>query len=59
MLSCESCLHKAVCKYRESAEALLMAAIELAGKEEMQSGSFTISLKCKHEIKLNNETGTR
>ena len=58
-MSCESCLHKAVCKYRESAEALLIAAIELAGKEEMQSGSFTISLKCKHEIKLNNETGTR
>ena len=59
MLSCESCLHGKVCKWRESAEALLMAAIELAGKDEMKSGAFTISLKCKYQINNQNNTGTR
>lgn len=59
MLSCESCMHKAVCKYRESAEALLMAAIELAGKEEMKSGALLLNLQCVYEIRLKNETGTR
>ena len=54
MLSCESCLHGQVCKYRESAEALLMAAIELAGKEEMKSGALLLNLQCVYEIRLKN-----